>query len=429
MCLDLIGGDLTNGNKIFVWDCNGHASQRWQLFNDQIVSLKDVNKCIDLPGSDLTNGNQLQIWDCNNGANQKWGYDVSDNTIYLSALGVKTYATKCMDLTGGQMAKGTPVEIWDCNGAANQKWFAQPPQGSTWVTDDLNDKISQGTKGVYTGGKGIIVRNPMDGYEDSKHWNVVPSTLLSNDIYTPTSLFPTVPAAGGGDPDCPNQGSNGYYPLSACSQDTRTQETGPWNYATVAYIIGDKMSVLFDQFDNIQDSNWGNGVFYPTDSNSVDSRCRWVPKYSGYDCPGGWIDWSSPQIGKFAKAEKYGAGAYDAGNPGPGEGPDSGLGGGAGCHFDLGWSNIIDQTNAQLKLNLVRNKHCECEYDFKANWGDWVDQWVEHGTNVKALDGWFKPGHKAPGQGLDQVSCWMNNPRDMINLQNNLYWKRLKWSN
>merc|ERR1711865_1024645 len=38
-------------------------------------------------------------------------------------------------------------------------------------------------------------------------------------------------------------------------------------------------------------------------------------------------------------------------------------------------------------------------------------------------------GGKAPFRGLDMASCWMNNPRDLINLQNWIWWKRWDWAN
>jgi len=108
---------------------------------------------------------------------------------------------------------------------------------------------------------------------------------------------------------------------------------------------------------------------------------------------------------------------------------DGGGGGGAGCHFDN--YNLIDQTDAKNGgLNLMQDSDCQCQYKFKQknNWGDWVDQWMNYAHNPKSLDQWFAKG-KSPSHGLDQVSCWMNNPRDMINLQNMIYWKRYWWSN
>jgi len=38
-------------------------------------------------------------------------------------------------------------------------------------------------------------------------------------------------------------------------------------------------------------------------------------------------------------------------------------------------------------------------------------------------------GTLAPAWGADAAACWMNNPRDMIQLQNELYWARSRWNN
>lgn len=420
-CLDLPGGDTTNGNNLWVWDCNGHGSQMWLFFKTQLIYLGDTRKCADAGDSKL--GTQLFIWDCNSHPSQKWNYDPNMKSVYLASTDSEN-ADKCMDLNGGS------VQVWGCNGHTNQQWSAQPEGGQTSVTDQLNINIKPGTSGIYTGGKGILIRNPFDGYEAKANYKVVPATFWTNDMITPTGAFPSGTGfrqGGNGNPNCPNAKWNGYYKMEACGQDTRTGDTGPWNYASTGYIISSKINYFFHQWDKVQQPKWGNGVFYPTDSNSVDQRCRWLASDNGYDCPGGWIPWGKSFVAD-AQGKPWvhnGAGAYNSGNPYA----ESGGGGGAGCHFD-GY-NQIDQTNApQGGLNLVSDADCQCQYAFKDknNWGDWVDQWIQHADNPKALDGWFAKG-KSPGHGLDQVSCWLNNPRDMINLQNTIYLKRNYWSN
>jgi hypothetical protein len=425
-CLDVPGGDASNGNKLWVWDCDRLGAglpQRWHFFHNQLYYLGDTTKCVDLPGGNAANGNQLQIWDCNEDlASQKWAYDPNMKTIYWAD---NTGSPKCLDLRDGGTADGTPVQIWDCTGDlnSNQMWAAQPEGGQTSVTDELNAAIAPGSNGVYSGGKGLLVRNPFDNYE-SLGYQVVPSTFWTNDIVTPSAVYPTGWNGfdGNGDANCPNDGWNGFYKLAQdCNTDARTGESGPWNYATTAYVICDKLDQVFPDFDTIQSEQWGNGVFYPTDSNSVDQRCKWVEEHNGWDCPGGWLSAGGDFM---SNKQQKGSGYYKMGNPHA----TPSAGGGTGCHFDL--FSVIDQTNAyDGSRNLVSGLDCQCDYSFKSsNWGGWVDHWVQHGNNTKKDDGWF-PGGKAPSHGLDQASCWVNNPRDMINLQNMIYWKRYEWSN
>merc|ERR1712136_304224 len=84
-----------------------------------------------------------------------------------------------------------------------------------------------------------------------------------------------------------------------------------------------------------------------------DSRCFYSEAYSGFDCPGGWVDYNT---GTFTpNAEKKGAGNYAAGSPRK----NSNWGGGAGCHFDTSQQQI-DQTDAfdSNNNNLVDDPTC-----------------------------------------------------------------------
>jgi len=206
-------------------------------------------------------------------------------------------------------------------------------------------------------------------------------------------------------------------PAAHCTED-------PFLKPVVAVVVGEHLGNVFPHIENIQTNGWNWGIFYPTDANSVDQRCRWVEEFDGYDCPGGWIPWN----GKFeANGTKKGAGQYKAGNPNVGGG-----GGGAGCHFNA-YGNAIDQFDSDSAPNLVGSKWCECNYDLKGdNWQEWVTQWIKHGVAKEAFSwmGWFQGGtKKAPSFALDIGICWVNNPRDMITLQNAIWEAKYDWSN
>jgi len=268
------------------------------------------------------------------------------------------------------------------------------------VSRDLNEQISQGEGGTFTGGKGILVRSPFDSFEHSgSEQLVVPATFWTNDLFTPTSLYPGNGANG--NPMCPSDGHD-------CDADPNTGDDGPWNYVQLAIVVGSSMPDLMIDYDNIQDQDWGWGVFYPTDSNAVDKRCRWLADENAYDCLGGWIDGNS---GAWTDdSSRGGTGGYTFGNPYAGMG-----GGGTGCHTD---NHEIDQTNAYSATgqNLIQDHDCQCNYEFN-DFGNW-DQWVD-----AFLNGWTGPMYS-----LDYSACWMNNPRDMIDLQNAIFWRRTDWT-
>jgi len=241
------------------------------------------------------------------------------------------------------------------------------------------------------------VRSPFDGFEDDTNKKVVSATFWVNDIFTPSQLYVGY-GGGDGNPWCPTK-------TTSCPKDHDTGDNGPWNSIQMGVVINKHMDKLFSDWGNVQKSTWDKGVFYPTDSNSADLRCAYfevVGQYKGYDCPGGWIDADS---GTWTPdSSKKGAGNYR----------------GAGCHFNH--YNSIDQTNAKdaSGINLVGSYECQCEMSFKQDWSKWIDQWVDNS---------YLGGGTGASWQADLAGCWVNNPRDMINLQNQFYWKRQDWNN
>lgn len=112
------GGDTSNGNQLWIWDCNGGSSQHWVFDNWAIRYGGDTNKCVDISGGQISAGTALQLWDCNGNDGQKWGYDSNMKTIYAGAS--QTDASQCMDSHDGNT--GTGVMLWGCNGLPAQTW-------------------------------------------------------------------------------------------------------------------------------------------------------------------------------------------------------------------------------------------------------------------------------------------------------------------
>lgn len=293
--------------------------------------------------------------------------------------------------------------------------------GGTVVGKKLNDLIHRSKNGgIYndnglsTSNKGVLVRVP-DFFDDGGNQQVKPATFWHNDIFSPSQMYPTVES-----PWCPNDGWDGFYNQGSCGGD------GPWTYATVGVVITDAMDQAFTDFKNIQRDDWENGVFYASDANAADARCIYREEWNGYDCPGGWSDWDS---GYQPDSSHFGSGVYSPGNPDK-LGFDNG-GGGSGCHFDSN-QGAIDQPDAYAsKGNLVGDANCQCNSAYKRDWGSWVDAWVQHSQQKGEFQSrtWLAGGDLAPVWAIDTAACWLTNPRDMIDLQNALFWKKFDWNN
>jgi len=300
--------------------------------------------------------------------------------------------------------------------------------GYTTVTKDLNTAIKQSSgwtddpsttpyQAVYSGGdnRGVLFFNYFDGFQPGGSIQKYP-TLLSvragtfwhNDIFTPSQAYPPV-----GDPD-------GGVIIDPPAPDPN-QDAAAFSYAVVGGVMwGGGMGKQYPDFDNIQSETWSSDwAFYPHDSNGGDKRCHFWEEHDGYECPGYWCtkdNVCTEDASKMGTGQAY---AY-----------------GQGCHFN-GDGPFIDQTDAYNDAgeNIVQDYQCQCNYDLKSSqfadaWKSWVEQWVSKATQkVQSPDyNWFG-SELAPQYGADFAACWMNNPRDMILLQNHLWWSMKDWLN
>jgi hypothetical protein len=73
-CLDIAGGNQSNGVKVQVWQCNNSAAQKWTFRRDGTVRSTQ-GFCLDAKDRGKTSGTRLQIWQClgSPGDNQRWG--------------------------------------------------------------------------------------------------------------------------------------------------------------------------------------------------------------------------------------------------------------------------------------------------------------------------------------------------------------------
>ena len=119
LCVDLPGGDLFNGNLLWLWECNGMDSQNWVVDNNQLRYGANESFCID--ARDVSDGTQLMLWECNGSDQQNWGYDADASKMYLPSVGDEG-SSACLDFWDNQPYNGQFAHIWQCNDQDNQKW-------------------------------------------------------------------------------------------------------------------------------------------------------------------------------------------------------------------------------------------------------------------------------------------------------------------
>jgi len=126
-CLDVRGGQITDGAQLQIWDCNGHTNQDFVWTSDgRIVSDDDSRgvMCLDVPGGDLSKPTALQLWKCNGHAGQYWQFDANSKSIFPPSVGEKM----CVDVQSGSDTNGATVNIYYCSPGSGEKWyFGQGP--------------------------------------------------------------------------------------------------------------------------------------------------------------------------------------------------------------------------------------------------------------------------------------------------------------
>lgn len=113
-CIDVPGSNTANGNRLWMYTCNGTAAQNWTPGANGIVQA--FGKCMDLSNNRRVSGTAIQLWTCNGTTAQRW-VRRSDGTIRLA-----TNTSFCVDVVGRSTAIKAQLELRTCNGTASQKW-------------------------------------------------------------------------------------------------------------------------------------------------------------------------------------------------------------------------------------------------------------------------------------------------------------------
>jgi len=112
-CIDVPYSNFADGQRLWLWDCNGSDAQNWNFPGDG--TIRTVNGlCMDVAWGSTANGAAIQIAHCSGNPAQQF---------VLSGAGdlVNPQSNKCVDVTGWG-GTGTYLQQWDCHGGANQKW-------------------------------------------------------------------------------------------------------------------------------------------------------------------------------------------------------------------------------------------------------------------------------------------------------------------
>ena len=73
VCMGVKDAARSNGAELVIEFCTGSASQRFVLTtNDRLKPMHDDNYCVDVEGGILAEGSKVYLWECNGSLTQQW---------------------------------------------------------------------------------------------------------------------------------------------------------------------------------------------------------------------------------------------------------------------------------------------------------------------------------------------------------------------
>ncbi|MGW1076025.1 glycoside hydrolase family 19 protein [Streptomyces sp. NPDC002537] len=143
-CLDVPGGNTSNGTPVQIWGCNGGGNQNWTVNDDG--TIKALGKCLDANESGTADGTRVQLWDCNGTGAQRWTYNSATHDV------VNLNANKCLDVKDNNPSDGATTQLWTCTGNSNQKWsLSASTQSSGFpVSEAQFNQMFPNRNGFYT---------------------------------------------------------------------------------------------------------------------------------------------------------------------------------------------------------------------------------------------------------------------------------------
>jgi len=163
-CLDLIGGDRSNGARINQWTCDrGSANQRWAIVPTEnrdhfrlISYVTGKSACI--AADSLDNGAQLHDWRYT-GDNPAQQFDLIDaGNGWFKIRNVKS--GKLLDVNAFSKTNDAKVQQWEDNGGqGNQLWRLQP-WGDYFISTNSGKYIAVQNSGSANGDR--IIQNQFE---------------------------------------------------------------------------------------------------------------------------------------------------------------------------------------------------------------------------------------------------------------------------
>ncbi|KAF9996872.1 hypothetical protein BGZ79_009410 [Entomortierella chlamydospora] len=116
-CLD--AGGSVSGTRVLLWQCNGGANQKWDVYTDGSIRNRASGLCLNNSGNGAYSGSPVLVYTCVGAVNEHWQL-LGDGTIASPAVNL------CVDNSQSSLFNGNLVQMWNCNaGPQSQQWYVK----------------------------------------------------------------------------------------------------------------------------------------------------------------------------------------------------------------------------------------------------------------------------------------------------------------
>ncbi|MED7947569.1 RICIN domain-containing protein [Streptomyces sp. BE20] len=144
LCMDVSGGDTTNGAGVVQQSCGPALSQQWRLEDTSAgyvhVIARHSSKCLNVQGKSTADGAAILQRQCTTGSNDDWKLEDAGNGYNRL---VARHSGKCLDVSAGSTAQGAALVQWTCNGAGSQRFARSSPTTRLVTWGASTDKLAQ----------------------------------------------------------------------------------------------------------------------------------------------------------------------------------------------------------------------------------------------------------------------------------------------
>ena len=133
-CAAVNGASQAQGASVVQLDCNGGASQRWQLrrlpAGTYEIKARHSGLCLAVATDSTLDGLGVVQAACSGGPNQQWLLVDASGALLIKPQTTGARNRKCMDVTRGSLDNLAAIIQWTCHGGANQRWIFAPVESS-----------------------------------------------------------------------------------------------------------------------------------------------------------------------------------------------------------------------------------------------------------------------------------------------------------